>query len=663
MPKSFFPSPSDENSGPLTSLLSNQREARPDPFVLICMPIRKSDRLEQFYLHTIVPCFQPELEVKRIENIPDDWVRVLRSYIARASVICFDVTPLDGGLNRHVLREVTYINGLILDWQANHYIPPVCLFMDLPGTPRISWRLAADVDPTLCGTASGSQNNLRLSRSVAVLDYSDPVARKELREHLGALKDMVSQATMPEMYNSLLIPNQMDHPVLKRTLRSMGFVPYYLRDEEYLGFELACTMPVEFDGLASDFWRRASRVLPFSTVLQRQVVDWISHPLTGLSDARKKNLLQGLYGAVCAGLNLGGALVTDFRRLLEGPLPAEQSALLEQTLNEANANVTSNGQPSVVLPRLDIQKQRAPQSNPGHLLQLTVKPNLLTVVREDRRGLWPCVFGPEPLSVQRFFSRTTTSPVRHFHILGEELGKLAITDGMTDLLAAAREALGQDRSSALGLATPATAPSDGRYFRVGEELEKQGIYEDAVDALGPTLSAVTARMKNCRYSDEQIERALRTGILVRLILTWSRVEGISLENIVNPYASLIEFVWGETNLELFEFQAKAQGRVNRAAIPWNKIRRRVIEYLAQVASRTLHIPFEEALIPYEQDLFPPPQIWAMLVATRMWEFCNHDEFREWWSKYGVCECINGDRADSLILDVRGIDRWAPAELA
>ncbi len=66
------------------------------------------------------------------------------------------------------------MNTLILDWQANHYLPPLFLFMYQPGSQGVSWLFAADVDEHLYRSMDGTKNNLKLRRSVAVLDYTDP---------------------------------------------------------------------------------------------------------------------------------------------------------------------------------------------------------------------------------------------------------------------------------------------------------------------------------------------------------------------------------------------------------------------------------------------------------------------------------------------------------
>ncbi len=119
----------------------------------------------------------------------------------------------------------------------------------------------------------------------------------------------------------------------------------------------------------------------------------------------------------------------------------------------------------------------------------------------------------------------------------------------------------------------------------------------------------------------------------------------------------------EDDLSLFEFQATDQGRVNRAAIPWAGLRQRVMCHLAKVASESLNVPLDEAYLAYAEMDFPPAQLWGMQLVNRLWDFCTREQFREWWSRYAVCEYVNQEMPDALILDVEGIVRWAPAELA
>ncbi len=234
-------------------------------------------------------------------------------------------------------------------------------------------------------------------------------------------------------------------------------------------------------------------------------------------------------------------------------------------------------------------------------------------------------------------------------------------DAVDDLMAAILEESGEEGLRQSGLGGFSTSQA-GRHFSLGEDVRNHGIYEDALDKLGSSLEAIAMRMKTFGYSEHQIETAARSGILGRLILTWSRTESVSLQDIIGDHGSLIAYLWNERGLELFEFQSTKQGRVNQVAFPWTRVREQVMRYIAQIASEQLKISPEEAYVPYERVNFPPVQIWGMLVTTRLWEFCDETEFRDWWSKYAVCEYVNQERPEELILNVKEIDRWAPAGL-
>jgi len=588
-------------------------------------------------------------------------------------MICFDVTPLEGRLNTHVLREMTYTNGLILEWEANHYIPPVCVFMDVPGATRLSWRSAADVNLQLCGTASGARNNLRLTRSVALLDYDDPAAQAGLVEDLLRTKAMVLQPGMPNLYNSVLRPYELDHPVLKRTLRATRFVPYYLRDEQFLGFKLACTLPVEFDGPATAFWSAVRRALPFSSILQKQFVDWLSDSAVGLNERRADNVLKGLLSAVQSAPEIASSAMTIVQRLLEAPTSSSQCHLLQEYSRQFQQ--MSDVAPSFVT---ETDSELAPTSRPAestspslypNLFSLTLTESFLDTICQERSELWPGIFGSDSDSVQSYFHRSSPQ-MDYLQLFGEQMRNLAIAEGsFDDALRAAQDELGEDAFGLMGIDNPSlprhrnTGSEMGRYFTVTGGVTNPGIYEDALDNLVPTLIKIVGAMRLHGYSDRQIETAARSGLLVRLICTRARVEELAIEEMVRPYRSVIEFISGERDLELFEFQSTVQGRVNRAAFPWGNVRGMVVEYLATVASEKLGISLEEARIPYQSDYFPPAQIWGMLVSTRMWQFCDEAQFRDWWSKYAVCEYINRETPGAFILNVGEIDRWAPLSMA
>ena len=132
--------------------------------------------------------------------------------------------------------------------------------------------------------------------------------------------------------------------------------------------------------------------------------------------------------------------------------------------------------------------------------------------------------------------------------------------------------------------SPKLFPGPAATFRLLATCLKPGIYEDSLDRLGPVLELILTRMRQNRYSSDQIESALRAGLLARLVLLWSRQARQPLRDLVAPRSSVVEFLWNEDDLSLFEFQATDQGRVNRAAIPWAGLRQRVMCHLAKVAS-------------------------------------------------------------------------------
>ena len=75
-----------------------------------------------------------------------------------------------------------------------------------PGSQGVSWLFAADVDEHLYRSMDGTKNNLKLRRSVAVLDYTDPMAQREFTEYLESLKKLVTQPVPPPLHNAILKP-------------------------------------------------------------------------------------------------------------------------------------------------------------------------------------------------------------------------------------------------------------------------------------------------------------------------------------------------------------------------------------------------------------------------------------------------------------------------
>ncbi len=67
-----------KDSAGLLDRIESEVQLRKDFFALICRPIRKSEVVDTFFKTIITRALAPELTAVQIENIPDDWVRVLR---------------------------------------------------------------------------------------------------------------------------------------------------------------------------------------------------------------------------------------------------------------------------------------------------------------------------------------------------------------------------------------------------------------------------------------------------------------------------------------------------------------------------------------------------------------------------------------------------------
>ncbi len=142
--------------------------------------------------------------------------------------------------------------------------------------------------------------------------------------------------------------------------------------------------------------------------------------------------------------------------------------------------------------------------------------------------------GSDGIPIEKTFSRShwAVSVVPHPPITGQDSRRGG--DPVAGLLR------GEQRSLQEFIAQ--VVPRTGRYFSVIGDLPQAGIYEDSLDRLGPVLELILTRMRQNRYSSDQIESALRAGLLARLVLLWSRQARQPLRDLVAPRSSVVEFL-------------------------------------------------------------------------------------------------------------------------
>jgi hypothetical protein len=581
------------------------------------MPINKADHIERTFSR-IEGVFEPEIRVVRIENIPGDWVAVLREHIKHASLICFEMSRVNQAFNQNVLRELAYITTMILDWQAEHDIAPTFLFMHrddlLSDKPDFGYEAADEVDPVLCnGEGSSDLNSIVGKRSICVFDYDDPDAMTKFEQRLRDLKAFLIPDTRPPMYNLVVTPYDDRHPILKSATWASGFVPYYLRDEQYDGFTLANTSVTS--ELDDRFWENVQRVFRFASILRHHMQLWLSR--TDVSASVKHKLLIVINTALAKGYKLE----YGFEKVIKECLDTEENPMYLDLANEILTHVESEE---------ELKKRFLKPIKPAEYN----KCEGITGNKSRNTDLISVVFPKDLAKAIRF--KENKGWASFFHYEDQFIHKIIASGSFVQ----------------------------SRFFTVSG-TEYSGLFEDTLDRIGNGIRETVRQMIACRYTEQQIELAVRTTIVIGIVklLLKNFEQGKTLIR-EGDSDNILEIIWGTPNLYRFEFQSSALHRVMRAYIPWERIKETAMRYAARKAAEIIEVEYEEF---YERSFrhvdFPPPQAWAILLCTHMFDVCSIEKLRDWWVKYAIPEYLQRGQHERLIVDPQQINRWAPEQYA
>lgn len=605
------------NLKPFLSSQSNLENKQKKSYVLVCMPINKADHIEGTFSR-IKRIFEPEFEVVRIEGISGDWVAVLREHTKNASLICFEMSRVNQAFNQHVLRELAYVTTMILDWQAEHDIAPMFLFMHrdelLSDKPNYCYAPAHEIDPVLChGEGSSDLNSIVGRRSICVFDYHAPNAMSKFEQRLHDLKTFIIPNARPQMFNLVVTPYDERHPILKSATWASGFVPYYLRDDQYDGFALANTSMTSEPN--NSFWDNIQRVFRFSTILRHHIQLWLSR--TDVPASVKYKLLVVIRTAMASGYKLEYGFAKVLKNFVDTEdnlmyLDLVKEILIPQESEEEFKKRFLEPIKPAKYDKCEVISNNESQN--ADLISVVFPTNLAKAIRFNENKDWASFFQYEDRAIHKMIANGSFVQSRFFNVSG---------------------------------------------------ISHSGLFEDTLDKIGNSIRETVRQMIACHYTEQQIEQTVRATIIVSIIKLLLRNfdQGKTLIREGDP-DNIIEIIWGTPNLYRFEFQSSAMHRVIRSYIPWNIIKETAMRYAAKKAAKIIEVEYEEFYQCSFKDVdFPPAQVWAALLSTQLFEVCTIDMLRDWWVKYAIPEYVQRGQHERLIVDPQQINRWAPEEYA